>query len=137
MFMTTFCRFMAECRHLNIPISIGYRPERRWLFLLRFLLSFRQYFVRETFISPECMSKKLGHQDEAEIGTGTRNLSTYRQIFSGIEPDLGIRARYGQSSYEFVIYLLLSSFTEEDHNLVTTRSWQAEDAVVEFVHRCR
>ena len=39
--------------------------------------------------------------------------------FSGNEPDLGIRARYGQSSYEFVIYLLLPWFTEKDH-LVTT-----------------
>ena len=123
---------MAECSHLNIPISIGNRPERRWLFLVRFLLSFRQYFVRETFISLECMSKKLGQKDEAEIGTGCPLIV----CFSGNEPDLGIRARYGQSSYEFVIYLLPTWFAVKDQNLVTTWSWQTVDAVVEFVHHC-
>ena len=89
---------MAKCSHLNIPIFIGYGPERRWLFLLRFLLSFRQYFVRETFISSECMSKKLGHKDEAEIGTGTRNLSTYRQFFWQ-------RARFGDPSALWTVFL--------------------------------
>ena len=80
---------------------------------------------------PKNLATKMRPKLELEPGTCPLIVS-----FSGNEPDLGIRARYGQSSYEFVIYLLLPWFTEKDH-LVTTWSWQTVDAVVGFVHRCR